>query len=161
MGVYWRLETTTTPLDSGAEGDQSDVLHVDAANPAATIVGDLSQCGTLPPDSFDCIILTQTLQFIFDIRRALAEVADSLKPGEILLITVPGITPIDRGQWGYTWYWSLTEVALGKLLAECFDKKDFRVDTHWNVFAAVCFLEGLAVSEVQTSKLDIVYSRSP
>jgi hypothetical protein len=78
-----------------------------------------------------------------------------------LLITVPGITRVDRGEWGYTWYWSLTDLALAQLLAEFFDEKDVLVETFGNVFAAVCFLQGLALSEVSTSKLDVVDSSFP
>jgi SAM-dependent methyltransferase len=140
----------------GSKVDMSDVLHVDARNPHATIVGDLSKSGILPSDAFDCIVLTQTLHLIFDMRKALAELARSLKPGGTLLITVPGITRVDRGEWGYTWYWSLTDLALAQLLAEFFDKEDVLVETFGNVFAAVCFLQGLAVSEVPTSKLDVL-----
>jgi SAM-dependent methyltransferase len=140
---------------------RSDVLHVDADNPAATIVGDLSKSGILPSDAFDCIVLTQTLHLIFDMRKAVAELARSLKPGGVLLITAPGITPVDRGEWGYTWYWSLTELALAKLLAECFDEKDVATETFGNIFAAVCFLQGLAVSEVPASKLDVFDAAFP
>ena len=34
-----------------------------------------------------------------------------------LLLTVPGITSIDRGEWGDTWYWSLTRQSAQKLFA--------------------------------------------
>jgi SAM-dependent methyltransferase len=145
----------------GSKVDKSDVLHVDAGNPSATIVGDLSKSGILPSDAFDCIVLTQTLHLIFDMRKALAELARSLKPGGTLLVTVPGITRVDRGEWGYTWYWSLTDLALAQLLAEFFDEKDILVETFGNVFAAVSFLQGLALSEVPTSKLDILDSSFP
>ena len=145
----------------GSNVEKSDVLHVDASNPCATIVGDLSNAGVLPTDAFDCIVLTQTLHLIFDMRKALSELARSLKPGGTLLITVPGITRVDRGEWGYTWYWSLTNLALTQLLAEFFDETDILVETFGNVFAAVCFLEGLAVSEVPTSKLDVLDQSFP
>src|SRR5918995_3042658 len=42
---------------------RSDVLHVEEGHPQATIVADLSCDRTLPADTFDCIICTQTLQF--------------------------------------------------------------------------------------------------
>src|ERR1700730_16478333 len=140
----------------GSNVSQSDVLHVDASNPAATIIGDLSASDVLPSDAFDCIILTQTLHLIYDMRKALANLARSLKPGGVLLVTVPGITPVDRAEWGYTWYWSLTELALARLLAECLDPRDILIESFGNVFAAVCFLQGLAVSEVPTAKLDVL-----
>lgn len=145
----------------GKKVEKSDVLHVDAANPIATIIGDLSIPGTLPERAFDCIVLTQTLHLIFDMRGALAELAGALKPGGTLLVTVPGISPIDRGTWRHTWFWSLTEIAMGRLLAPAFEEKDIEVETFGNVFAAVCFLQGLAVSEVARAKLDVLDKSFP
>lgn len=139
----------------GKQVEKSDVLHVDVANPVATIIGDISIPGTLPERAFDCIVLTQTLHLIFDMRAALAELAGALKPGGTLLVTVPGISPVDRGLWGHTWFWSLTEIALGRLLRSVFEEEDLEVETFGNVFAAVCFLQGLAASEVPLAKLDV------
>lgn len=139
----------------GAHVVKSDVLHVDSDNPNATIVGDLSQPGVLPSNAFDCIILTQTLHLIFDMSAAVAALAEALKPGGVLLLTVPGITPVDRGEWGSTWFWSLTQAALAKLLAESFSTANMALETHGNVFAAVCFLQGLAKEEVSDQKLDV------
>lgn len=48
---------------------KSDVMHVVSGNPEATIVGDLTRADHIPSDSFDCIILTQTLQMIVDVPR--------------------------------------------------------------------------------------------
>lgn len=140
----------------GANVCKSDVLHVDSANSKATIVGELSDCGVLPPAAFDCIVLTQTLHLIYDMRKALGNLARSLKPDGVLLITVPGISPVDRDDWGYTWYWSLTELALAQLLAETFHPRDFSTIKFGNVFAAVCFLHGIAVSEIPAKKLDVL-----
>jgi hypothetical protein len=47
----------------GKKVTQSDIFHVNAENPKATIIGDLSNAPQVPDNSFDCIILTQTLQF--------------------------------------------------------------------------------------------------
>ena len=43
---------------------------------------------------FDCAIVTQTLQFVYDVRAALATLHRILAPGGVLLATVPGITKI-------------------------------------------------------------------
>jgi len=88
-------------------------------------------------------------------RKALANLGRSLKQDGALLVTVPGITPVDRGEWRYTWYWTLTESALAQLLAESFDPRDF-FTVNSERFAAVCFLQGLAASEVPTAKLDLL-----
>ena len=70
---------------------RSDVLHVKPGNPVATIVGDLTDAPHIPDDEFDAIILTQTLQFIYDARAAIGTLHRILKPGGVLLATVCGI----------------------------------------------------------------------
>ncbi len=50
-------------------------------NPQATIVGDLADAPHIPDDSFDCAIVTQTLQFVYDVRAAFATLHRILAPG--------------------------------------------------------------------------------
>lgn len=133
---------------------KSDVLHVDAGNPNATFIGDLSNAPHLPDNLFDCIILTQTLHLIYEYKQALATCHRILKPGGTLLLTVPGITPIDRGEWQKTWYWSFTDKALHHLLAETFPTQALEIHSFGNVFIASAFLYGMGISEVTTSQLD-------
>jgi glycosyltransferase involved in cell wall biosynthesis len=132
-----------------------DVLHVTADNPMATLVGDLSQPGTLPAGAFDCLVLTQTLHLIFDLRAAIIEMHRAMKPGGVVLLTVPGITQIDRGTWGGTWFWSFTPASAEALFAPVFGAANVRVEARGNVFAATAFLQGLAVEEVDTKKLQV------
>jgi glycosyltransferase involved in cell wall biosynthesis len=139
----------------GAKIEQQDVLHVHPGHREATIVGDLSQAGVLPIDTFDCIVLTQTLHLIFDIQAAVERLHASLKPEGVLLLTVPFISPIDRGEWGKTWYWGFTPEALRRTLTDVFGRGSVSVEGHGNVFAATAFLQGLAVAEVDTRKLQV------
>ncbi|HKN87045.1 MAG TPA: methyltransferase domain-containing protein, partial [Nitrospiraceae bacterium] len=69
----------------------SDVLHVVEGNPHATIVADLTNAGHLPSEQYDCVILTQVLSVIYDVRAALRTVYRLLKPGGTLLATTPGV----------------------------------------------------------------------
>ncbi len=133
---------------------QSDILHIDASNPKATFVGDISDAPQLPSNAFDIIVLTQTLHLIYNFREALATCHRILKPGGTLLLTVPGITPIDHGEWKKTWYWSFTDTAMRRLMADTFPAGAVAVKTHGNVFAATAFLYGMGLPEVSTSKLD-------
>ena len=55
----------------GNDVRQSDVLHAVAGNRKATIVGNLETGQGIPTNAFDCIILTQVLPFIFDVRAAI------------------------------------------------------------------------------------------
>jgi glycosyltransferase involved in cell wall biosynthesis/SAM-dependent methyltransferase len=134
---------------------QQDVLHVKADNAAATLVGDLSQPGTLPAAAFDCLVLTQTLHLIFDMQAAVAEMHRGLRPGGVVLLTVPGISRIDRDEWGADWFWSLTPAAATRLFSGVFGADNVRVECHGNVFAATAFLQGLAVEELDTAKLEV------
>jgi hypothetical protein len=133
---------------------QSDILHVSAGNPQATFVADLSDAPHIPDNLFDCLILTQTLQMIYDYKQALATCHRILKPGGVLLITVPGITPIDAGEWKKTWYWSFTDSALQRLLPETFPGSTPEIESFGNVFIASAFLYGMGVSEVTPGQLD-------
>jgi SAM-dependent methyltransferase len=139
----------------GAQVRQSDILHVDASNTRATFVGDLTQQGVLPEGVFDCIVLTQTLHLVYDMRAAVATLHRALKPGGVLLLTTPGITQLDPGQWGATWYWSLTARAARRLLEERFSPDSVAVEVHGNVFAATAFLYGIAVEEIDRADLDV------
>jgi SAM-dependent methyltransferase len=132
---------------------RSDVLHVREGTPRATIVGDLTDPHVLPADAFDCIVLTQTLQLIYDVPRAVACLYRALAPGGVVLVTAPGISQIDRGEWGSTWYWSFTAAALGRLFGETFGERSVMIEEYGNVFAATAFLQGLAVEELDTADL--------
>jgi hypothetical protein len=132
-----------------------DVLHVHPGNPLATFVGDLAGDNDLPSDTFDCVILTQTLQLIFDVPAALATVHRILRPGGVLLATMPGISNIDPDQWGPTWYWSFTDHAVSRLAADAFPHGQIEVTTYGNVKAAVTFLHGLSAIEVDRADLDV------
>jgi SAM-dependent methyltransferase len=129
----------------------SDVLDIDDTNPKATIIVDLNDARTLPENSFDCIILTQTLQLIFDVESATASLHRSLKPGGILLLTVPGITPV-RTQ-TMTWYWSFTELAVARILDKEFGPQDVSVVTYGNLRSATAFLYGLGATELSPEQL--------
>ena len=52
----------TSRFGSGVE--RSDILMAAEGNPQATIVGDLTEAPHIADDTFDCAIVTQTLQFV-------------------------------------------------------------------------------------------------
>jgi SAM-dependent methyltransferase len=137
----------------GARVTHSDILHADANNPRATLVGDLAAADHFPAQAFDCIVLTQTLHFIFDMGRAVATLHRILKPGGVLLVTVPGISSIEHdAKWPPLW--TLSPTALSRLLEASFGEANVDVTAYGNVLAAVAFLHGLADSELQPAELD-------
>ena len=133
---------------------RQDVLHAHADNPEATIVGDLADAGLLPAASFDCIVLTQTLMLVWDMEAAAAELHRALKPGGVLLLTVPGTSSVDRGEWGDRWFWSLTGHSVTRMFGALFGAENIAVTVEGNVYAATCFLHGLAQEEVEIDWLD-------
>jgi len=145
----------------GAQITTQDILHVHAGNERATIIGDLSQAGVLPDDTFDCIVLTQTLHLVYDMAAGVRNLHRSLRPGGVLLLTSPGISQVDRGEWGANWFWSITPAAAKRLLGDVFGDDAISVEQFGNIYAAVSFLTGLARDEVSKSKLDEVDEAYP
>ena len=75
---------------------QVHVVDIDQRNRQATLIADLTAEASLPAVSYDCVILTQTLQFLGDVEVALANVRQALRPGGTLLLTVPCIGKVDH-----------------------------------------------------------------
>ncbi|HEX2190953.1 MAG TPA: methyltransferase domain-containing protein, partial [Longimicrobiaceae bacterium] len=138
----------------GGRVEVSDVLHVHAENPKATIVDDLAGGERIPSAAFDCVVLTQTLHLVYDVQAAARTLHRVLKPGGVLLATVPGISQVDRGEWGDTWYWAFTPASAGRLFRDAFPGGEVEVEAHGNVLAASAFLYGLAAEELRARELD-------
>jgi len=138
----------------GTTVDRADVLDVVADNPNATIVGDLIDAPQIPDASFDCVILTQVLQFVYDVRAAFTTVARILEPGGVLLVTVPGITKISPledeafGDW-----WRFTARSIRRLAEETFADSHVGVRSYGNVLTAAAFLYGLAESDLRPTEI--------
>lgn len=121
----------------------------------ATIVGDLTGSGPLPAGALDCIVCTQTIQMVYDIRGAVARLHSMLAPGGVLLLTTHGTSKIGRhlDTDGWAEYWHLTQQAARSLFEENFDG-DLQIDAYGNVLAAMCALHGLASEELTREELD-------
>jgi SAM-dependent methyltransferase len=155
-GIRGRVLEVSEDLYSrkfGTGVTQQDVLQLHEQS-NATVVGDISQPGVLPHDAFDCMIVTQTLHLVYDLPAAVRHLHEALRPGGVLLATVPGVSSIDRGEWGESWMWSLTKGSALRLFGEVFGPANVTVGSYGNVYAATCFLHGLAVEEVERSWLD-------
>lgn len=132
----------------GAQVEKSEVLHIDPEAPNVTYCADLATGEGIPDGIFDCIILTQTLQMIYDFKSAVMTLDRILKPGGVLLLTAPGVTSVDRGEWKESWYWSFTPAAITRLMTEQFGEQAVTISTYGNVLTATAFLYGLAESDL-------------
>jgi SAM-dependent methyltransferase len=138
----------------GRDVERVDILMATEGNPQATIVGDLADAPQIPSETFDCAIVTQTLQFVYDVRAALATLHRILTPGGVLLATVPGITkisPPEDEQYGEWWHY--TGRSARRLAEEAFGAGTVEVETYGNVLAAAGFLYGLAAPDLRAEEL--------
>lgn len=149
-----------TEMFGGEKVVCGEVFDINPLNQAATIVGDLGVAGSLPEEAFDCIIVTQTLQYVYDLDTAMENLHRALAPDGTLLITVPGISPIGKGD-TQSWYWEFTELSLKTMLIGRFGDGNVRSQSYGNVFAAICFLTGLSLAEVEAEKLHFKDERYP
>ena len=139
----------------GTGAERIDVLHARAGNPEATMVGDLTDAPHIPDEAFDCAIVVQTLQYVYDVRAALATLSRVLASGGVLLATVPGITRIsavDDELWGEWWHY--TARSARRLAEEAFAEGSVEVETFGNVLAASGFLYGLASRDLRSEQLE-------
>lgn len=139
----------------GTEVDRSDVLDIDGSNSSATIVADLASADDVPSETFDCFVLTQTLQYVYDLQSAVGHVHRILRPGGTVLCTVPTVSRIARGTLE-TEYWRLTALACRRLFADAFMGGTVEARTHGNVLTGVAFLIGMAAEELSTRELELV-----
>ncbi len=144
----------------------SDILHVDDSNPSATVVADLAHAPHLPDDTYDCLVITQTLQYIYDFRGALKTCRRILKPGGVLLVTVPGISPVDIG-WSRSsnepadWFCSFSVIGMNKIMAEAFPSDSVDIGHYGNILSATAFLYGMGQNELEKDQLDVRDEKYP
>jgi len=135
--------------------EQVDILHADASNPRATVVADLGAPTALQQDAYDCVICTQTLNLVYDIRSAVETLHRILAPGGVVLATVPGITQMVRPYADLDGdYWRLTAYSARRLFEEFFPPEAVTVQTYGNVLSSIAFLHGLAAEELRRDELD-------
>jgi SAM-dependent methyltransferase len=151
-------EEVYTRWFGGRRVTQVDILEYQKGeHPRATFVGDLTTADHIPSAAFDCVIVTQTLQLIYDVAAAIRTIHRILRPGGVALVTLPGITQInrhDRESWGEYWCWNFTALSARRLFAEHFPAELVRVETHGNVLAAAAFLYGLGRRELSRRELN-------
>jgi SAM-dependent methyltransferase len=138
----------------GSRVSQPHVLDINPANPLVTVVADLGDADSLPAQRFDCVIFTQTLHLIPDMRTALLNVWRAIVPGGVLLLTVPALGRHDPRKGFHHDRWRLTRTGLEWLLA-CLPDGRATVTTYGNVLSCAAFLYGLAAEELHPEELQV------
>ena len=154
-------DSTYTERFGGDAVTTRDVVDIDPANQQATIIADLRRADAIPADTYDCIIITQTLQLVDDIPAVLAECARVLRPGGVLLATAPSVIRVDDEAGVDGDFWRLTEASARKLFAAAFPVDAFDVTAYGNVMACAAFLYGMSMEEMQSGVLTQLDSNFP
>ncbi len=142
----------------GEQVTRADAVDINPRNPKATIVGDLLEPATLERGAYDCIILTQTLQVIYDSAKALRHCYRALQPGGTLLVTVPACCrysphPED--------FWRFTDRSLERLLQDNAPGATVAIEMRGNLVASIAFLAGIASGELTPDELAARDDRFP
>ncbi len=138
---------------SEGKAESFSVLNVAPDNRETTIVGDLRDRATLPANAFDCFICAQTFQYIFELGEAIEGAHYLLRPGGVLLATVPGISQISsKDSERYGEYWRFTKDSIDRLFRPVF-AGGVDVSSFGNVLATTAFLQGVALEDLPDASL--------
>ena len=138
----------------GTAVERRDVMDIDPTNPKVTVLADLSAADQVSANLFDCFLVTQTLQLIYDTRSAIAHAHRILRPGGVLLATVPSVSRIALGP-AFVDHWRFTSASCARLFGEYFGAEHVTVAAQGNVLACIAFLLGLAYDELSPTELDV------
>lgn len=148
-------EDTYTFQYGGDRVQESYILHVNGTGKNA-IKGNLETGEGMEENSFDTMIITQTLMFMLDINSAVANIYRMLKHGGTALLTVAGISQVSRyddDRWGH--YFGFYETGVRKLCCEVFGEENVEVKVYGNVKTAVSMLYGLCSGDLQPEDFEV------
>lgn len=130
---------------------RSDVLDIDKRNEVANIYADLRHCPEIPDSSYDCIILTQVLQFVDEYEKAISELLRILKPKGALLATLPAMSRIDVAAGIGRDYWRWTPAGAEFIFRKYFS--EIEVKSFGNVPVGIGFWAGEASEDLNQKKI--------
>jgi len=138
-----------------------EVLDIDPANDGATVIGDLRHLDAVPDNSYECVLLVQVLSFIDDVVAAVGEAVRILRPGGTLLVTVPGMAPMDPQAPPGLESWRFTVNSLRFLFRPHFGDRDLEIASWGNVRSGIGIWVGMSQQDFRTRELDHVDPRYP
>ena len=153
--VLEMLDAELTTTYGGDRVERSDILDIDPGNARATVIADLRVAEQLPAEAYDCFILTQTLHLIDDMQAALRTAYRLLKPGGVLLVTLPcaSMVAVEYGPKGD--HWRVTEAGARALFERVFHPADLSIRAHGNVLTIAAFLYGLCCDDLDPGEFAV------
>ena len=149
-------EDSYTTRFGGSAVRTLDVLHLDASNPHATIVADLTQPNDVPSDRFDCIICTHVLHLVGEVDTLVRELRRILKPGGVLLVATPLVSMCGPRSHELC---RLTPEGLQLVLKRAFGEGKVGVRAYGNSLTAAGEIRGLVAGEFSAAELDLEDAR--
>ena len=104
-GDVMEMSRSTYTSAYGSAVSSVTIVDIDRTNDQATHYCDLCEPASLPGSAFDCIVLTQTIQYLADLDVAVENLWQSLRPGGVLLLTAPALAcddPVGGDFWRFT-----------------------------------------------------------
>jgi len=138
---------------------QSTVVDIDATNPRATLIADLQLAGSLPADSYDCIILTQTLHLLRRPGQCIENCFAALRSGGVLLVTAPSVSRVSP-TYPDGDFWRFTPAGIAELLDRHWPS-DSTVEAFGNLRTCMAFLMGEVVEDLPDIVFDDHDARFP
>jgi SAM-dependent methyltransferase len=139
-----------------ANVDQVDILDVREDNEQATFTANFADAPEVPDDTFDCVLVTQVLSWIYDVHAGFRTAHRVLAPGGVMLATTPGLArhaPIEKellGEW-----WHFTAMSAKRVAEETFGVGNVQVQTYGNVLTAAGSLFGLGQNDFAPAELAV------
>lgn len=125
------------------------ILHAEYQKGVNHLKGNFATGEGLSEHMVDCLICTQTLQYIYDLQSTAKNIYKILKRDGIALITVPGIKTLSTyhdAKWGE--YWSFTKRSIYQMFVDVFGKDNIEVGSYGNVKVTMAYLYGLCAEDL-------------
>jgi SAM-dependent methyltransferase len=141
-------------------GSSATVMHTLDINSSfhPTYLCDLAAADMVPTGSYDCFLLPNTLCFLRDLDAALRHARRIVRPGGVILATVPVFVPLTPDVPDF-WHASADgwRVVAARVWPDCLTS----VETHGNCLAAAAAMYGVAAEELTAAELDAHDPRYP
>ena len=147
-------EDSYTSRFGGERISKLDILHIDASNPNATIIADLTRPNAVPSDTFDCIVCTHVLHLVGEVDALVRDLHRILKPGGVMLVASPQIGMLQPEHAHESWRCFYTPDGLRWLLAKAFGASSINIRSYGNSLVAGAELRGVVTSELTVEELD-------
>ena len=163
QGICMELGSDTYIKRYGANVEKSIVLHIYGKGRNA-IKGNFETGEGLEDNSVDCLICTQAMTAIYDLKSSFTNIYKMLRPGGVALFTVSGaggspVSMSDYNNWGV--YWRFTDMSLRRLLEEVFDKDKIEVNSYGNAKVEMGIQYGLCAEDLSPKDFDYYDEKYP